>query len=780
MARHQAGFALPTILIASVVMLTILAASVSAVGSATAALETQYYNQLSREASESGVARAADCLKQSPTGTPQWSELAPLRPNTNCDGSIIAGMSEYINPYANVKTTFRVGLPANGSTNASRVSATGNVYLTRSSDTNSVWRAFTQSVTQDTRYRNSPKIAGGAGWLDTGHIAAITSVDGQVYGFGSNTNGQITDTSSPASVLFPTKYVLPDGAAPVVKVKTSGQGASFFCILNTNGNIYCRGGAGGSGVVTSTTWTRMALPAGVTALDFSIDGYGADALCALGSDGQGYCAGQSAAGSLGNGVAGNNVYALSTPQRFIIPAGRTLTKIVTSSYTTCGITDDKNVYCAGRNDSGQIGGTTTGSYATPIGWAFPLNRKAKDVAITYHTINDQAIVHVLMTDGTIWSTGNYAKGDLGNGLFTGSTGTGRVPTLFNPIGNAGWITGSALTNPISGRCIDNQSNLANNGNKIQLYDCNGSEAQTWVYGEDMQLTNRGTGMCLDDPGNSSTAGAVLQLYQCNGTAAQKFTLATDSSGRQTIKHISSGLCIDATGAGTVNGTVMQLWTCNNNAAQVYNTGGGFRGWTDMIVGTDTFCGLREDSWSGMWCAGTNTWGQLMNYSQPGTFWNPCANVGTTYTVFNVNLPNGVRVDKSKVSDEWRQQFKSLQVIGTDGNVYGSGRDQYGKFGTGVTGDAANDYRVCQTYSNVTNMRASQPGAAGASAIDFDLPVGVTAMDMSTRDEFTTYVLGSDGRVYAAGRNAIGQVGDGTTTDRLRPVEVKIPRQATYY
>ena len=182
----------------------------------------------------------------------------------------------------------------------------------------------------------------------------------------------------------------------------------------------------------------------------------------------------------------------------------------------------------------------------------------------------------------------------------------------------------------------------------------------------------------------------------------------------------------------------------------------------MIVGSDTFCAYRNDPWSGLWCAGQNNWGQLMNYAATNSFLGQCAAVsGSGQTIFNVNLPNGVKVDISKLSDEWKQHFRSMMVIGTDGNVYGSGRNQYGKLGNSVLGDSANDYRSCTTTK-------------------FQLPAGVTAVDMSTRDEYTTYVLGSDNRVYAAGRNNNGQIGDGTTTDRLAPVEVKIPRQATYY
>jgi alpha-tubulin suppressor-like RCC1 family protein len=130
-------------------------------------------------------------------------------------------------------------------------------------------------------------------------------------------------------------------------------------------------------------------------------------------------------------------------------------------------------------------------------------------------------------------------------------------------------------------------------------------------------------------------------------------------------------------------------------------------------------------------------------------------------MFNVNLPNGAKVDVTKLSSEWQDQFLSTMVIATDGQVYGSGRNQYGKLGSGSLGASAGDFQQCTT-------------------VKYQLPAGVTAVDMSTRDEYTTYVLGSDGKVYAAGYNINGQVGDGTTIDRATPVEVQIPRTSYSY
>ena len=101
------------------------------------------------------------------------------------------------------------------------------------------------------------------------------------------------------------------------------------------------------------------------------------------------------------------------------------------------------------------------------------------------------------------------------------------------------------------------------------------------------------------------------------------------------------------------------------------------------------------------------------------------------------------------------------VISQTGKVFGAGRNQYGKLGNGSLGDAANDYRQCTT-------------------VEFKLPAGVKAVDMSTRDESTTYVLGSDGRVYASGRNNNGQLGIGNTIDKTTPEASIIPRANVAY
>ncbi|MDB5186682.1 MAG: chromosome condensation regulator [Candidatus Saccharibacteria bacterium] len=764
------GFALPTILVASVVMLIVLLAAVSAASSVRVALDEQYYTKLAQEAAEAGQARAEACLVAN-NYTAQWNDGARLRPDTTCSGATIAGGNQYVANYGNIRTTFVVWAPVAGSASYAKVTVVGSTQLIRQSS-GTVHQTYSHTLVQASNFSLEPKIAGGAGWKGGGHLAVVLSTSKKLHGVGANSMGQITDTSSPASVLSPVEMVLPAGVKTVSSIATSGQGGSFVCIIADTAEAWCRGAPGGGedGLMPAAIgWHKFGLPAGLTAVSMSVSGYGPDSMCVLASDGQGYCAGENSFGSLGINDTAYRILKIGSPERFRldIPApGATLRKIYTESNITCGITTTNDMYCAGINGGGSItgpveNGTGTGRYAYPIRYNIPGARFIEDVSATYHVSDGFTSVHVLGTDGTIWSSGDYKFGDFGNGATTGSTGTSQTPTLFTHP-NKAYATGSEFWNGThSGRCIDNDGNNPQNGNIIHLWDCNGSGAQTWVYGKNKQLSNLGTGKCLDVPGNNLTPGTALQLYDCNDTDAQKFDLV----GGSTIVHIASGLCADTTGGGTANGTRIQIWTCTAGIGpQNFTTWtGAINGWRGMITGMNHFCGLRKDDWSGMWCAGQNTYGQLANWADASrNFMGQCVNApGSGHNIYNVNLPGGAVVDYTKLSDEWRTQYLSTMVIATNGKVYGSGRNQFGKLGNGTLGDAANDYRECVTK-------------------EFLLPAGVTAIDMSTRDEFTTYVLGNNGRIYAAGQNNLGQVGDNSTTHRSSPVEVQVPREGFVY
>lgn len=79
------GFALPTVLIASIVMMIVLVVAVSSVAAVRTALKTQYYEQLAKTAGEAGVALAKACLAKN-NNIPQWTNAKPLTPVSDCTG----------------------------------------------------------------------------------------------------------------------------------------------------------------------------------------------------------------------------------------------------------------------------------------------------------------------------------------------------------------------------------------------------------------------------------------------------------------------------------------------------------------------------------------------------------------------------------------------------------------------------------------------------------------------------------------------------------------------
>lgn len=148
------GFALPTILIASIVMMIVLLVSVSSGASVRNAILNQYYTQLAQVAGEAGVEYAKACLAQN-GGVPQWSDANPLKPNTNCSGSPVVACPTTaadsrcaVSIDDNVRSSFSVGMPTlDADGKASLIPQTGYVEVLRTSN-NAVWRTYRQPSAQ--------------------------------------------------------------------------------------------------------------------------------------------------------------------------------------------------------------------------------------------------------------------------------------------------------------------------------------------------------------------------------------------------------------------------------------------------------------------------------------------------------------------------------------------------------------------------------------------------------------------------------------------------------
>lgn len=152
-----------------------------------------------------------------------------------------------------------------------------------------------------------------------------------------------------------------------------------------------------------------------------------------------------------------------------------------------------------------------------------------------------------------WELSQDATG--ANSLVSAIYDTVMGGTTPPPTGRTGRITG------IGGKCVDIASASSANGTAVQLYDCNGTTAQTWTVATDGTI--RGLGKCLDVAAAGTANGSLVQIYDCNGTGAQQWQ--PQSNG--TLRNPVSNKCLDASNNSSANGTRLQIWDCFAGANQ---------------------------------------------------------------------------------------------------------------------------------------------------------------------------------------------------------------------
>jgi hypothetical protein len=113
-----------------------------------------------------------------------------------------------------------------------------------------------------------------------------------------------------------------------------------------------------------------------------------------------------------------------------------------------------------------------------------------------------------------------------------------------------------------GLCLDDRSASTADLNPVQVYTCNGTDAQQWTV--ESNDTLEVLGGCLDVDGAGTANGTTVDYYPCNGTAAQTW----DPLSNGELENPNSGKCLDDTGYGG-SGTQVQIWTCDDTSNQLW-------------------------------------------------------------------------------------------------------------------------------------------------------------------------------------------------------------------
>jgi hypothetical protein len=143
---------------------------------------------------------------------------------------------------------------------------------------------------------------------------------------------------------------------------------------------------------------------------------------------------------------------------------------------------------------------------------------------------------------------------------TSATTTGGT-TGGTTTGGTGGTSPVGAVHGLAGKCVDVAGSSTADGAAVQLYDCNGTAAQTWTISSDGTI--RALGKCLDITSGSTADGAKIQLWTCNASGAQKW----QAQSGNLLVNAQSGKCLDATGNSSANGTRLQIWTCYSSPNQ---------------------------------------------------------------------------------------------------------------------------------------------------------------------------------------------------------------------
>lgn len=715
MLRRTEGFALPTILISSVIMLMVLVAAVTATEGIHTALDRQYYNQLAREAAESGLAVAQMCL-QSNGYIPSWSTSYPLQPDKDCTGMNSSGASHWIVNQNNIQSTFSVAYPTNNNVSQSVVS-TGTVQLIRPSS-GQAWRTFTYNSTASIGVNlNLNTIAFGyAGGYGSyfGTIAADNTLRMVGYnGYGMLGNGTYTDT------LTPTKFQLNGTDTPVNVFTNFVSGGFSVYVLTNKGQIWGSGYNGngelGNGTTTTTANAVLfGLPVGKTAQSVAINGFDTYVLT---TDGNIYAAGWCANGQLGYNYTIAGCTDQSIPQRVNLPT-------VTSDPNTIPTTNITTDYLSAfvRMQGGKVYGW--GADANSIMGPYSTTDTSTPVQIGTFGNTGQPTAKQIFTDGiTLWVVDS-------NGVLWGEGA--------NMYGQLGGINISIYHNQ-AGHCLDNKYG---DGVTIWLYPCNSTWPQQFTFQTDGTIYNATKNVCLNNTNHSSANQAPVGLATCDGSSAQKWQMHADG----TISNPAYNVCLDNLNG---DGTNLQLYGCLSNGNQIFSLPDQAQmtkfnlpaqAGTVTKIWTDQWYVVALTSNGQVWGAGINSNG----YLGAGSNW--------THQNFPVQfiLPNGVTATDlyATCNSPSADKYCDTYVIGSDGKVYGAGSNYFGQLGIGNTTDQATPVAM-QVIDGVTN-RASQVMSGYG----------------------TTVILTTNHKVFTVGNNANGQLGDGTTVNKSVPEAAK--------
>jgi non-reducing end alpha-L-arabinofuranosidase len=179
-----------------------------------------------------------------------------------------------------------------------------------------------------------------------------------------------------------------------------------------------------------------------------------------------------------------------------------------------------------------------------------------------------AIILGIGGDNSKGAQGTFYEGVMTSGFPSDATENSVQANItaagYNTSSGGGGATGPVVSGVSSSACMDNNNGSGANGNKVQIWACDGfAPAQNWTVNSNGTLTIDGG--CLDITGANFNNGTLVELWTCNGGTNQQWQ-ATNGQ----LVNPASGKCLDDPNGSTTNGTQLQIWSCSGASNQKWS------------------------------------------------------------------------------------------------------------------------------------------------------------------------------------------------------------------
>ena len=576
-----------------------------------------------------------------------------------------------------------------------------------------------------------------------GSYALALRQDGAFLGWGANGSGMLGNgTTSPN--LTPSSVSIPGGGADIIAFAAS---AIHALALKADGTVLAWG-TNVLGAIGDGTFTSRLTPVQVSGFG---SGSGVIAIAtglshsvAAKADGSVWAWGSNNNSNLGNpSVVG--------PSNVPVPVsnlglGSGVIALAGGGNFTLALKWDGTVWGWGNNNNGQLGIGSTTTQPVPVQVKGPggVGFLTGVTAISAPSVSGGAFALALKSDSTVWAWGINTNGQLGDGTVTTRTIPVQVEGLTDIVGvdAAGTHTLALRADGAVfawGSNVNGQLGTGNNTASTVPVAVTGLGAGSGVVqvsaATGLSLARKADGSVLAWGDNSS--GQLGDGTFFGRTFPDLVAGLATGSG---IHAIASGIGANHSLAVGSDGTLL-AWG-NNSAGQLgigsttnQRTPVTVAGLTSAVAaaaGGNFSIALTADGT--VWAWGDNAFGQLGIGSTFGQ--QTPVQVRTSTTL----LPAAIAVAAAN---------NAAYAIAADRSVWAWGNNGNGQIGVGST---------------TNQLFAVQVHGAG----NVGLLTGVSAIAASSA---SAYALRDDGSVLAWGQNAAGQIGDGTTTQRTTPVQV---------